>query len=299
MKLLKFLLLISLMFACVHTYAQDVIVTKDKRHIQAEIIEVSPSVIKYRVYGKPNSVVISIPVKEVESVVYESDMEKDENEEEPEDSGSLRPQTSNRPFLTNTHLHAYIMTHGMVGLNSGFLGAGTKMSIGAQFSDYVYLGGGLGATHFNNRQVGEGNTPVLVPPEEENEDNPEEPVEQMVQYYDMIPKYGFTAFVTTKVAFPITRNVVPYIDSEVGFDISQHDWTEKWSGGWHYAVGAGISIYRFTLSFGYQTVMLPVDRKLKPYEEWTYYSEGYELKTLNEGCFYFKIGVKLGTLTDK
>ena len=75
MRIQRIVLILLFICLCVAAQAQDVIVTKDSRHIQAEIIEVSPSVVRYKVYGKPNAPVTTISIKEVESITYESDIE--------------------------------------------------------------------------------------------------------------------------------------------------------------------------------------------------------------------------------
>ena len=289
-------ILLSASFAAV---AQDVIVTKDSRRIEAEIIDVSSTVIRYRVYGKPSAPVVTISVKDVQSVIYASDIAAGEDDEmdadeTPDKKQSRRPS---RRYLPGTHAHAYADLHGLCSFKYGFLGVGPRIAVGAQVSDFFFIGGGIGAFLYNNRQIFEDSMVVVREPDPASGNY--EPVEAVERSYDMIPKFGLTAFVTTKISIPLSAVVSLFVEGEVAYDVAKRDWVNEWFSGWHYSGGAGISLRRFTFSAGYQSSQLPLDRRIKPYDSWTYYSDGFENGVLESGCLYVKIGVKIGRLPEK
>ncbi len=297
---LNFLAMFAIMLcASFAAVAQDVIVTKDSRRIEAEIIDVSSTVIRYRVYGKPSSPVVTISVKEVQSVIYASEIEAGENDETDDDETPDKKQSRrpSRRYMSGTHAHAYADLHGLYSFKYGFLGVGPKIAVGAQVSDFLFVGGGIAALLYNNRQIFEDSMVVMREPDPASGNT--EPEEAVERCYDMIPKYGLTAFVTTKISIPLSTVVSLFVEGELACDVAKRDWLDEWFSGWHYSGGAGISLRRFTLSAGYQSSQLPLDRRIKPYDNWTYYSDGYDNGLLESGCLYVKIGVKIGRLPEK
>ena len=54
------------------SFAQDIIITKDKRQIQAKIMEVSNQEIKYKKFNYQEGPLFTIPVNEIVSIAYEN-----------------------------------------------------------------------------------------------------------------------------------------------------------------------------------------------------------------------------------
>lgn len=288
MNIRKILVPLPLLILAVCVCAQDVIVTKDKRHIEAEVLEVSPSTIKYRLWNRPNGEVLSIPQKEVASVIYASDVESDETaEDESSKKGKKQGKqqgASERPFLHLPSLHSYLEAEGLYNTEYGVWSFGPKITVGSQLSDYVFIGGGIGAGFFGHRKIGEGIEQYPVPDGD------------TLMFLDKIPSYRLTAHVSLKVTIPLSATIIPYLEAEGGVDLTQRDWTEKWFTGWHYGLGVGIAVHHFTISAGYTSTVLPIDREFKPYEQWTFYRDGYENGTHNFGFIYLKVGAKIGYL---
>ncbi len=68
----KILIILLVDFLGVSLFASDMIVTKDARKIDAKILEVSSSEIKYKKMSNPNGPTYVMPVAEIQTVVYEN-----------------------------------------------------------------------------------------------------------------------------------------------------------------------------------------------------------------------------------
>ena len=278
--------IVSILFficLCVAVQAQDVIVTKDSRHIQAEIIEVSPSVVRYKVYGKPNAPVTTISIKDVESIIYESDIEPEETEEDFNYKKNSRKTARRQPYISGTAFHAYIesaFSHNFK--YSLFSIDPLKITLGAQFGDYVFAGAGLGGTIFTDN-IAEKGYEILGT--------------DTTEYYDEISRYKLSAFGVLRFTYPINQKIVPFLNIEGGVSACRREWTEEWFATPYISTGIGISISHFEISAGYEYFAMPVDRMYKPYKEWTYFSEdSHENGSLKFGNIFIKIGAKIGYL---
>ena len=281
MKIQRIVPILLFICLCLVARSQDVIITKDSRQIQAEIIEVSPTVIKYKIYQRPNSPIVSIPIREVQKVIYEKSTA-------PGDTNNnfqriLRKKEKIRPFLSGTALHAYIessFSHD-AHHNLNYIEP-LRITLGAQIKDYIYLGAGMGAAYFPDINIESGYEMLDTFTSE---------------YYDKIPQYKLSTFGVFKLTLPITENIVPYIDAEGGITVCRREWTEKWFLAPFFSASVGISIYHITISGGYEQFTMPVDRMYKPYKEWTYYNESSHANgSANFGNFFIRIGAKIGNL---
>ena len=280
-KIQRIVAILFFICLCMAAYSQDVIVTKDSRHIQAEIIDVSPSVIRYKVYGKPNSPIITISTKDVKSVIYESDIEPEEDIEQ--NKKKEKRNNGERPYISGTTFHAYIESsvsynkkHSLYSIKP------LKVAIGPQFSDYVFIGAGLGTTLFPDNIAEKGYEMFDT---------------TFKEYYDKIPQWHFSAFGITKITYPINEKIVPFLEIEGGYNLCRREWTDEWFGAPYFSTSIGISIYHFDISTGYERYIMPVDRLYKPYKEWTYFDESSRTNgTLPFGNIFIKIGAKIGYL---
>ncbi len=69
---IRFLIILLVNFLSVSLYASDMIVTKDARKIDAKILEVSSSEIKYKKVSNLDGPLYVMPVTEIQTVVYEN-----------------------------------------------------------------------------------------------------------------------------------------------------------------------------------------------------------------------------------
>ncbi len=69
---IRFLIILLVDFLSVSLFASDMIVTKDARKIDAKILEVSSSEIKYKKMSNPNGPTYVMSVAEIQTVVYEN-----------------------------------------------------------------------------------------------------------------------------------------------------------------------------------------------------------------------------------
>ena len=68
----KFLTLLLFVTISIVSFAQDIIITKDKERIQAKILEVSKDEIKYKKFTYQDGPVFSIDIDEIVTVAYEN-----------------------------------------------------------------------------------------------------------------------------------------------------------------------------------------------------------------------------------
>jgi len=297
MKLSNIVAAAVLLAFCQAAFAQDIIVTKNAKRFQVNVLEVSASTIKYTEFDNPNGPIMVVPVTDVESVIYVGDEEDfdefsrlktDDSKVKPR-YGSARKDSSERPFLLYPRFHIYI--DGGFTYNSKYKSNGLELRtiLGSQLGDYVFLGAGLGITAFIDRTLGTSQEEWVLK---------EGSAPQMVDCYDKIPRYDMTALANMKLTLPITSKVVPFAELEAGFDILKRDWTDEWFPSWHFGLGIGLSLSHVTLSAGYKRFTLPVDREVKPHDKWSFYKNGRENGSVDFGNFYVRIGMKIGYLKD-
>lgn len=283
MRIQRIVLILLFICLCVAAQAQDVIVTKDSRHIQAEIIEVSPSVVRYKVYGKPNAPVTTISIKEVESITYESDIEPEETEEDFNYQKNPHKKARRQAYISGTAFHAYIESEFSYNFKYSLFSIDPlKVTLGAQFGDYVFAGAGAGGTIFT-KNIAEKGYELLGT--------------DSMEYYDEISRYKLSAFGVIRLTKPINEKVVPFLNIEGGVSVCRREWTEEWFAAPYFSAGLGISISHFEISAGYEHFAMPVDRMYKPYREWTYFTEDSHANgALKFGNIFVKIGAKIGYL---
>ena len=68
----KFLTLLLFVTISIVSFAQDIIITKDKERIQAKILEVSKDEIKYKKFTYQDGPVFSFDIDEIVTVAYEN-----------------------------------------------------------------------------------------------------------------------------------------------------------------------------------------------------------------------------------
>ena len=141
-------LLFSLLFVAfaATTTAQDIIVTKQSERIDAKILEISPTEIRYKRTDNPDGPTFVLPKDKVASVVYANggvDSFEDSNGQSGSSSsgssGSDAPKTYNRlyrglEFSLNAGAN---VLNSSLGYAAGFQ---PGISIGRRFNEHMYLG---------------------------------------------------------------------------------------------------------------------------------------------------------------
>lgn len=278
MKIQQFVTILLLICFCMAAKAQDIIVTKDSRRIQAEILDVSPSTIRYRVYGKPNAPIVSIPVREVESVVYQSDIEPDDSEFDEEESPKKRRERSEP---SNILLHGYIESAYSYNTRYSISAIDpVRFAIGAQINERIFVGGGMGFSLFPNNII---------------ESHFEKFDTSFWEVRDEISRFKITTSAVLRYSYPINRIFACFLDVESGLLLCRRVWTREWFGSMFVTASVGIAISHFEISAGYEYFRLPLDRKFKPYQEWTFFNNSsHPNGTLNFGNLFVKVGAKIG-----
>ena len=85
----KFLTLLLFVTISIVSFAQDIIITKDKERIQAKILEVSKDEIKYKKFSYQDGPVFSIDIDEIVTVAYENGEVEIYNEETIEEKNEM------------------------------------------------------------------------------------------------------------------------------------------------------------------------------------------------------------------
>lgn len=85
----KFLTLLLFVTISIVSFAQDIIITKDKERIQAKILEVSKDEIKYKKFTYQDGPVFSIDIDEIVTVAYENGEVEIYNEETIEEKNEM------------------------------------------------------------------------------------------------------------------------------------------------------------------------------------------------------------------
>lgn len=270
---------------CIAATAQDVIVTKDSREIHAESLEISPRMIKYKIYGKPNMPAATIPIKDVEYIIYDADTYNGDTVRTDNIKTIVSSKKKKRPFISGSTIHYRIESSFSYDYRN-FMHSVTpvRLSAGYQIRDYVFLGIGADASFFFENVIANGTTIF------ESETK---------EYFDEIPKYKFSGFGIIRFSFPITKKVVTFLDFEGGYSVSPRLWNDEWYGSPIVSGGFGFCFSHIEISGGYEQYLMPQDRMYKPFERWTYYDESsHSNGTFGFGNFYIKIGVKIGHLSN-
>lgn len=279
MKVPKFVSILIFICFCVAAYSQDVIVTKDSRHIQAVIIEVSPTQVRYKVYGKPESHVFSIPVKEVKSIIYESDLDIGNNAEsetpQPENDDKYIQEPTINAFIENSF--SFYPSHSLKSIDP------VRAIIGVQFNDHFFVGAGASVTIFADNIYDSGYEMI-------------DTVNKL--YYDELPRFNFTTFLSGRFTYRLKEQVIPFAEIEAGYSMCKREWTREFFGSPFFSVGIGIVIWHFEISAGYEYYILPLDRMYK-HEYWTFFNNlSHPNGSLNMGNIFIKIGANIGRVTN-
>ena len=279
MKIQRIVSILIFICFCVAAYSQDVIVTKDSRRIQAEIIDVLPSAVRYKIYGKPDSPIVTISVKNVQSIIYESDLdiENDIDDDTPQ-------QKEKNKYIQEPTLHAYIEnsfayypSHSLKSVDP------IRAIMGVQFNDHFFVGTGAGITIFPDNIYDSGYEMV-------------DTVNRL--YYDEIPRFNFSAFLSGRFTHRIKPQIVPFAEIEAGISLCQREWTREAFVSPYFSAGIGIVIYHFEISAGYQYFVVPLDRMYK-HEYWDFFNKlSHTNGSLNMGGIFLKIGANIGNATN-
>ena len=101
----KIVLLFATLIPALSMYAQDVIVTTDAQKIMAQILEVSPTEIKYKETDNPDGPVFVMPVGSINSIIYANGQVKLYNEkpnEEKQTANSLVTRSGNTYYYNGS-----------------------------------------------------------------------------------------------------------------------------------------------------------------------------------------------------
>lgn len=273
---------------CTASAAQDIIITKDARKIEAESIEVTPRFIKYKIFGKPFLPEVSIPVKEVEAIYYENgDIFGDTI------ADVIISRKAKRPFISGNTIHwrigstfSYDDKHYLNSFDP------LRVSMGLQMHDYFFAGMGVGFSYFPDV--------VFETGEETFETVTENGIETIInEYFDQIPQYKYSVFGVIHLSLPITKKIIPFLDIEGGISLSSRGWNDEIYCSPFVSGGLGFCFSHIEISGGYELFKAPLDRLYKPYQGWDYFEETNHPKgNLNFGNFYVKIEAKIGYLNN-
>ena len=183
-KMKKILSTILLVAFSVISFAQDIIVTNDARKIEAKILEVSGTEVKYKETGNPEGPTFIISTNDINSIIYANGIvslfQQSSTEEKDQNSIASKPSYLTRlgdnytyngyvmkgdayaNFLRNNCLKAYHIYHkGYVITYAGvlFLSVGVGLEIG------TLLGGAIAGGYFNKPLIycGLGCAAVSIP----------------------------------------------------------------------------------------------------------------------------------------
>lgn len=288
MKITRLLPIIFTLCFCTAAAAQDIIITKDARKIEAESIEVSPRFIKYKVYGKPFLPSVTIPMKEVEAIYYENgDIFGDTI------SNIYLPRKAKRPFITGNTIHwrigstfSYDDRHYLNSFDP------LRVSGGLQMHDYFFAGLGVGFSYFPDIVLESGVEPFETVTPSGTEIINEE-------YFDQIPQYKYSVFGVVHLSMPITKKIIPFLDLEGGISLSSRGWNDEIYCSPFVSAGLGFCFSHIEISGGYELFKMPLDRLYKPYQDWDYFEESnHPNGSLTFGNVYIKIEAKIGYLNN-
>lgn len=288
MKITRLLPIILSLCFCTAAAAQDFIITKDGRKIEAESIEVSPRFIKYKVYGKPFLPSTTISIKEVKAIYFETgniygDTVSDVN----------IARKAKRPFISGNTIHwrigstfSYDDRHYLNSFDP------LRVSMGLQMHDYFFAGMGVGFSYFPDNVFGSG--------VESFETLTENGIETTYNdYFDQIPQFKYSVFGVVHLSLPITKKIIPFLDIEGGLSLCSRGWNDEIYYSPFVSGGLGFCFSHIEISCGYELFKLPLDRLYKPYQDWEYFDESnHPNGNLNFGNVYVKIEAKIGYLNN-
>lgn len=141
-------LLFSLLFVAfaATTTAQDIIVTKQSERIDAKILEISPTEIRYKRTDNPDGPTYVLPKEKVASVVYANGGAETFEEENPSSGSGASGSGGSTGDKTYHHLYRGLevsLNFGANVLNSALgyaAGFQPGISIGRRFNEHMYLG---------------------------------------------------------------------------------------------------------------------------------------------------------------
>jgi hypothetical protein len=87
--LIKFLVLTFLVSICSQTFAQDILYKKDNTKIEAKILEITPTTIKYNLFNYQEGPLITIDKKEVAMIIYQNGTREIIKSDEPINNGNV------------------------------------------------------------------------------------------------------------------------------------------------------------------------------------------------------------------
>lgn len=278
MKIQRIVSILFLICFCAAAYSQDIIITKDSRRIKADIIEVSPTSVSYKIYGKPDSPIITIAVENVKSILYESDLEPgDDTDDEtplPKKSRKYIQKPTINAFIENSF--SFYPSHSLKSIDP------SRVILGVQLNDYFFIGAGAAIKYFPNNTY----------------KSRHEMVDTMfLLYYDEVPQFVLTPFLSSRLTFRVKEQIASFAEIEFGYSMCRREWTRDYFGSPFCSAGIGMVVWHFEISAGYEFLVLPLDRMYK-LEYWSDFDQLNQSKgQLNMGNIYIKIGANIGHVT--
>jgi hypothetical protein len=252
MKVLSGLLMMAFLGT---VQAQDIIITKDAQKIEAKILEVSGSEIKYKKQSNLEGPTFILGVEELNSIIYANGEvqvfedkadkqnigEKDvvavqddtvcEKKEFGGQFGDRKVNENTRPFIKEPFFNMYADAEVRYIFDGQIvsIGASTNFTFGCRINDYVYVGGSIGYDFYPIRTV---TTDIYVS-----------------RSYNYEDAHFITSLSNVRIFIPAKPQLYPFFNISAGCSIIFPFYLEPVH--FRLKVGAGVDIKRFTIGMGY------------------------------------------------
>ncbi len=284
MKVISGLLMMAF-FGTLH--AQDIIITKDAQKIEAKILEVSGSEIKYKKQSNLEGPTFILGVEDLNSVIYANgevqvfedkadkqnigvkdvvavqDDAKCETEEVDIQCGERNENANIRPYIKTSFFNMYAdaeIRYIFNGLRIS-IGASTNFTFGCRIKEYVFVGGSMGYDFFSPIRT------CSFPSGQEG-------------YEDA---HFITALANVRMFLPVKPKLYPYLSISGGCSIIFPLYLEPVH--FRVKVGAGVDIKRFTVGMGYDFLSSANYEALLSFTEF-----------LPNHTIYLNLGVRIGRM---
>ena len=278
-------LLMMVFFGTLH--AQDIIITKDAQKIEAKILEVSGSEIKYKKQSNLEGPTFILGVEELNSIIYangevqvfEDKADKQnigvkdvvavqddtvcEKKEFGGQFGDRKVNENTRPFIKEPFFNMYAdaeIRYIFNGLRIS-IGASTNFTFGCRIKEYVFVGGSIGYDFFSPIRT------CSFPSGQEG-------------YEDA---HFITALANVRIFLPVKPKLYPYLSISGGCSIIFPLYMEPVH--FRVKVGAGVDIKRFTVGMGYDFLSSANYEALLSFTEF-----------LPNHTIYLNLGVRIGRM---
>ncbi|MCQ2341999.1 MAG: hypothetical protein MJZ75_00700 [Paludibacteraceae bacterium] len=245
----KILLLVGLV-ASTMLSAADIIILKNSTKIDAKILEVSSSEIKYKKINNLDGPMFVVNTNEINSIVFENgDVQTYSTVSQPSQSrnntiaqnetieGSTETIMSNGMYSSGKKAHFQFIHSIGVNFIEGMAGPSMHFGFGSRVRDYLYIGGGLGCENLLKASYVESYN-VALP------------------FYAQVRGY-----------VPVKKKFMPFVEFSIGgtLDFIQayyvsprgeiYDDGMRLGGHFYTEVGAGFYANKFNFSVGYSRLM--------------------------------------------